>query len=143
MRDQTVPCMLEGLQQQRRQPAERDRVGAQLGALGGLQKAIWVTLMCFFCAFVIWWFTLALGGCACSVAPHGGLCSGHIPGAVRSLVLCVALVYPCSHSGIGECKAAGLMGLALAWYAGKPLCCAPCTHTHLNGVAQWGSLVAT
>ena len=33
------------------------------------------------------------------VAPHGGLCSWHIPGQFRSLVLRMALVYPCSHSG--------------------------------------------
>ena len=29
---------------QQRQLAERDRVGAQLGALGGLQMATWVTI---------------------------------------------------------------------------------------------------
>ena len=44
---------------------------------------------------------------------------------------------------IACCKAAGLMGLALAWYAAEPLCCAPYTYTHLNGAAQWGNLGAT
>ena len=32
-----------------------------------------------------------------------------------------------------EYKAAGLEGLALAWYAAEPLCCAPCTHTRMYG----------
>ena len=53
-------------------------------------------------------------------------------GQFRSLVLHMALVYPCSHSGVGEYKAAGLMGLALAWYAADPLFCALCTHIHTH-----------
>ena len=51
-------------------------------------------------------------------------------GQFRSLVLHMDLVYPCSHSGVGECKAAGLMELALACFAAEPLCCAPFMHTH-------------
>ena len=46
-------------------------------------------------------------------------------GQFRSFVLRMALVYPRSHSGARECKAAGLMGLALVWCAAEPLCCAP------------------
>ena len=60
-------------------------------------------------------------------------------GQFRSLVLHMALVYPCSYSGAGECKAAGLMGLALAWYAAESLCCAPCTHTHICIVQHSGA----
>ena len=63
MRDQGVLCMLEGLQQQRRQLGERGRVGAQLGALGDLLIARWVTLMCFCCLavyFGTWWLCLHL-----------------------------------------------------------------------------------
>ena len=49
-----------------------------------------------------------------------------------SLVLHMALVYPCSHSGSGECKSAGFTGLTLAWYAAEPLYCAPCTHKYTH-----------
>ena len=56
----------------------------------------------------------------------------------------MALVYPCSHFGAGECKAAGLIGLALAWYAADPLCLRTLhAHTHLHGAVQWDSLGAT
>ena len=51
-------------------------------------------------------------------------------GQFRSLVLRMALLYPCSYFGVGEGKAAGLKGLALAWYAAEPLYCIPCTHPH-------------
>ena len=67
------------------------------------------------------------------VAPMVGCAVDIYQGQFRSLVLCMALVYPYSHSGAGECKAAGLTGLALAWYAAEPLCCTPCTYTHLHG----------
>ena len=36
------------------------------------------------------------------------------------------------------CKAAGLMRLALAWYAAEPLCCAQPAHTH---TPPWHSTV--
>ena len=39
------------------------------------------------------------------VACRGGLCSGLYQGQFRSLILCMALVYPCSYSGAGEYKA--------------------------------------
>ena len=68
------------------------------------------------------------------------------------LLMCVRVVYQLKQETIVSklncifrvvCKAAGLMGLALAWYAAELLCCAPCTYTHLHGAAQWGSLGAT
>ena len=39
------------------------------------------------------------------VAPHGGLCSGHILGAVSVPCFAFGFGVPCSHSGVGECKA--------------------------------------
>ena len=131
MRDQTVPCILEGLQQQRRQLVERGKVGAQLGALGSLQTVTWVTIDVLLLFSSLPWHLVV---CAAVVAPQWWVVqqTDTIQWQFRSLVLHMALVYPCSHSGAGECKAACLIGLALAWYAAEPLCCAPCMHTHTH-----------
>ena len=136
MRDQGVPYTLEGLQQQWNQLVERGRVRAQLGALGGLQTATWVTLMYFCCLAVYlgtWWLCLQL------LPPAVGCAMDRYQGQFRSLVLHSALVYPCSYSGAGEYKATCLTGLVLAWYAAEPLCCAPCMHTHTSIVQYSGA----
>ena len=70
------------------------------------------------------------------VARCGGLCSRLYQGQFRSLILCMALVYPCSYSGAGDYKATGLTGLALSWHAAEPLCCTTYTHTHLHSAAS-------
>ena len=95
--------------------------------------------------FVVSRFTLALDGCACSCCPPQWVVQriDTVQGLFRSPVLFLALVHPCSHSGAGECKAAGLKGLAMAWYAAESLCCSHYIHTHLHNAAQWGSLGAT
>ena len=97
--------------------------------------------MCFFCDFCylavyfgIWWLCLQL------LPPTVGCAVDIYQGQFRSLVLHMALVYPCSHPGVGEYKARGLTGLALAWYTAVRLCCAPCTHTHTH-IPAWRSTV--
>ena len=128
--------MLEGLQQQGRQLVEQGRVGARLGALGGLKTVTWATLIYFCCLAVYlgtWWLCLLL------LPPAVGCAMDKYQGQFHSLVLGMALVSPCSHSSAGECKVVCLTGLALAWYAAESLCCAPCMHTHTFMVQHSGA----
>ena len=61
-------------------------------------------------------------------------------GQFRSLVLHMALVYPCSHSGVGEYKATGLTGLALAWYTAETsVLCTLHAHIHTYMVQHSGA----
>ena len=63
--------------------AERDRVGVQLGAFGGLQIVTWVTLMSFLlCLLLFSGLLWHLAVVPAVVAPGSGLCSRHMPGAV-------------------------------------------------------------
>ena len=105
--------------------------------MGYTDKLVFYAFCCLTVYFGTWWLCLQL------LPPTVGCATDRYQGQFRSLVLCMALVYPCSHFGAGECKAAGLTGLALVWYTAEPLCCAPYTHTHTCMVAQWGSLGAT
>ena len=87
--------------------------------------------MCFFLCLLLFSGLLCYLVVVPAVLPPMVGCTADIyQGHFRSFVLRMALVYPCSYSSAGECKAAGLIGLALAWYTAEPLCCALCTHTH-------------
>ena len=103
MRGQIVPCTLGGLQQQRIQLAERDRVGTQLGAFKGLQTVTWITLKNFFLCFLLssglLWHLVVVPA---MLPPMVGCAADIYQGQFRSLVLHIALVYACSHSDMGE-----------------------------------------
>ena len=59
---------------------------------------------------------------------------GYLTGKVCANTVCFAYCYYAQAYAV--CKAAGLTGLALAWYAAEPLCYAPCTPAWRSTVGQ-------